>query len=642
MIPVLLTLMTLGWSQNCLSIRSTFEEQQHRRCAFTTERGSRSVHVLVQKGKQRANARFHTEALFTELQSGPIVRVMEKFQEITARSSLSRGLIQCQRRRLESRLSARFQDLIEGSAEGLALEARRRGLSQTPYSVDQVRLALMAVDLQIVMEGLAQRFRDNPPVVLTEIMTTCGLRMSLGQLGQILESLLGPLQNLKAGCLGFSVPAGDSVVGHMHGRNFDSDYNGTWPDHPVVSLVTEPGKYKYVAVAAAGVTYPGGISGFNEKGISVSSHQMSSTDYRTSFSSHQAEVGPYIQQRILSEAASIDAAAQIVAKTGRIGAWTILISDSKTGESAALEFTGQAWQLVGRTRGALGQSNHFTGDQMLGRDRPFSAAKLLESVSRRRAIDQNLANGQQKHLPWALDQLASHWDGLSQSQSTVGRTAVKTYNVMSTVALPDRRQLWISLGERLPAAHSTFAGFEVDWQRMDIHSVGVLRTQAYRDQPEFEGAIESLVRAKEAYGRGHHADALTQLERAETLARHSGVESFAPSYLRARLLGLSGRSVEAVQAVDQALAAPDATHDRWVRGRLFRINEMDLWPRRSAELAAYMNFRSTELERIRTEVLRLRSEFRHPEWDEMLRQIEDRVAGLKFRNSNHVDFVTIE
>ncbi len=112
-----------------------------------------------------------------------------------------------------------------------------------------------------------------------------------------------------------------------------------------------------------GLLYPGGISGYNTEGITVTLHQMYASDAVLKVPADQprkAALAPIIQQTILREARTIEDAVKIANRYQAIATWTILIAEAKTGKAAAIEITKEGATLVRQTRDQpIAQTNHI-------------------------------------------------------------------------------------------------------------------------------------------------------------------------------------------------------------------------------------------------------------------------------------------
>jgi len=456
--------------------------------------------VLKLKGSYLETVDQRTRLLSKEIIERPMGEVIRSIREDLSKGSrlaqdFKKAIFDCYYKQMRASVSNEFLSAGQHFAKSLSSNAL-----QIPYTKAELEKAVYAIELSIAAEGLMRKLDEDAVGTIAELTTSCGINISFELIHELLESL-NPFSKLKLGCLGFVSPTSTSREGVlMHARNLDANLVSTWNREPVLFLVEEPGFLKYAAVASAGVIYPGGISGMNEAGISVSLHEFSATPYRTYFSGRKAELAPFLQQRILREARTLDEAIAIAKRTKIFGAWTILVSDAKSQEVASIEISGDRIQVARkRANQPMGQSNHFLGSQMQNQYYPYSFGKLFESRSRLHVVENEMRDSSGEiDLDWMMDHLAGHTDELEGFRA-FKRTAVKAYNVLSTIAIPQWHQIWMSVGDRFPAAHSYFAGFEIDFDRMEFLTIDHRRTKAYEAIPNWEDSLQSYVDSRLTY-----------------------------------------------------------------------------------------------------------------------------------------------
>ena len=135
------------------------------------------------------------------------------------------------------------------------------------------------------------------------------------------------------GCTGFAVAPDLCADGRgLHARNFDGAFFA-WNRYPGIFLTdereTNPSWHRYASVGTAGLIYPGGISGMNDRGIACSLHQMSTVNFTSGNTDGGWEIAPVVQQRILREAGSLDEAVDLVRDIKHFASWTIVVSDAR-------------------------------------------------------------------------------------------------------------------------------------------------------------------------------------------------------------------------------------------------------------------------------------------------------------------------
>jgi hypothetical protein len=330
----------------------------------------------------------------------------------------------------------------------------------------------------------------------------------------------------RMGCTGFFVPPQDTADGaSLHARTFDGAFY-RWSRTPGLMLIDETAHApagerwrKYVALGTAGLIYSGGISGLNEAGIGISLHQLSTVNYDWNGSRGRKDLTPFVVQRILREARSLDDAAEIAEDSGHFGAWTILVSDAKGGGLRIEVCAGMRDPVrVTRLSDREPQTNHFrnrgfmeTGAKGFFSDAHFTPTynKWLESHSRYRRMSNKLGASPTPRFDtdWAIEALADHGDNLIGGASrSFGRTISRAYTQMVTIVRADgaRRSgadtVWITTGDRKPAPHAVYAGFAIDWNALSATPAPdrPMRRDASHDAAFMRG-LEHYANAVEAF-----------------------------------------------------------------------------------------------------------------------------------------------
>jgi tetratricopeptide (TPR) repeat protein len=220
----------------------------------------------------------------------------------------------------------------------------------------------------------------------------------------------------------------------------------------------------------------------------------------------KAALAPVVQQIILREARSIDDAVRIAKPFQAIATWTILIADAKTGEAAAIEITKGGVKLVRQVRHEpLAQTNHvFDKEQQAYAFFP-SYNKYVETHTRMATLEKafarlpvQAAQGDPFDAAKAIAQLANH-DDVNGRFQPFGTTAVKSYDVMSTVMLPQARKIYMSVGDFSPSPHATFLGVQLDENLDPIALLGTLRDQSLAGTPGVLQSLNDYIQARLAY-----------------------------------------------------------------------------------------------------------------------------------------------
>jgi hypothetical protein len=521
-------------------------------------------YVLKQRGSFRDIAYDHGRLLAAEMEIGAFPEIVSTISRgVNLESETFSAVASALYRAVSDRVLAHSSDEFQAAVDALA-EGYKAGRANPKFNDLEVRDAIIAIEVGNIVEGFSRIFAI--PVVRAlrapAILGLVASRLSdpkaknyveaAGQdeakqrdLAGVLGQLAGPNNRIDFACTGFAVPAALAAEGlHLHARNLDADlYN--WNKAPVLSLIDEteghPTWHKYAAFGTAGLIYPGGISGLNDAGIAVSLHQMSTTEVESGFIfDRRGDIAPVVEQRILREAASLDDAVDIVRDTRHFAAWTIFVSDAKTGAAGRIEINGERVRVATHENEAVAQTNHFLHPDMVERyfdedDDHFTPTfgKWLETHARydatRAALDRD-AGKNRIDVPWAIDWLASSRDGALEAirlkqetpaeplaaERAYGRVPRKVYGQLGSIVLADpkrrpwRDQVWMTTGDRQPAPQSSYCGWQVDWAGFELNPLAdptLHRVMRYEDdgRKNWEASLERYLWARLAVSRPRDA-----------------------------------------------------------------------------------------------------------------------------------------
>ncbi|MEM6490129.1 MAG: carcinine hydrolase/isopenicillin-N N-acyltransferase family protein, partial [Pseudomonadota bacterium] len=606
--------------------------------------------TLVQKGAFADCCHDHGYLLAAELETGVFPEILDTIaaDTDTASDTLDRLVDNLYRAITADVFGAcdpAFRQGIDALHDGYAAAMG----SAARFDREQVRAACVAIDAGNIATGLVRRLsRWGSASAGGALAYALGAMRrggpggddDLSVVGELFQAIVGRLRLLfdeeqalrdrapwrrarlaTMGCTGFA--AGPRLTAEglaLHARTFDGAFFA-WNAWPVIALIDERGsvpeaRHAFVAAGTAGLVYPGGIGGLNDAGLSCTLHQMSTTRFRTGRRESGFAIAPMVQQRILREASSLDEAVAIARSVSHFGAWTILVSDAKTGQALRIEISADHDPAVATSAPApwLAQSNHFLADAMAevmdkaSSDERFFAnahftptfGKWLETRARKARVEARMTDetgGSNPSLDTdvAINLLADHDDAMiGGGLRSFGRTIVKAYGQMVSIAraAPDRSAptgdaFWVSLGEVAPGPHSAVVGFAPDWAAGTLAPVAerpVRRAQRLSDARRgalgaYVAAFRTSLRPQDADGRylgGKPSldqaarlaeQALAGLDRA--IASWEGGEDWALRYARARLLvawALAAEAARADAAPRWAAAEADLSVLRAMRG----------------------------------------------------------------------------
>lgn len=502
------------------------------------------------------------------------------------------GLVECLSNRLLASTSTDFSESVSSFYEGYLAsfdsaklkDFDRHDCSKNdpdmPLCEARYKFAGVGIELSNLLSGIKYQAKTDKLGVWKRIRScvpTIKLRLAEAKLDSVRNKIRGYMDgafdflNLTGreigglGCTGFVMPGTKTQTGDLiHARNLDGDMVQTWNNHTLMILAEEydqNGKpyNKYVSAGTAALFYSGGISGINDKGLSVALHQMYPVPYNIDVANNAAEMAPFLQQRILREASTIEEAIALVEKTTHFASWTIVIAERKGDRSrvARVEITADGIEAKIEEEQMYVQTNHFLHDFTAPRAYAPNYNKFQESRARFTMVTKALAEMEARggaNLQSAMDLVASHSDGLINDYHLAnrtdggpnhdqlrafGRTPIKAYNVMTTQAVlgKDKTEFWITGGEINPAPHSAYIGFEIDFEEPGIgYTVkGEMKAKVLEGKPNYLASLDKYIAARQSKKDGNYFLAQTNLSEAIELAKADGVDELVYYYIRARV-----------------------------------------------------------------------------------------------------------
>lgn len=587
--------------------------------------GGRRIFVLRQSGTLADICHDQGRLLANEIAGGILPEILETIKVETDASSRSIDwIIAAVRRRFSDDVfeasPPEFRAAVDALSDGLA-----EVLGSERFSRRDVRDAMVAMDVGNLVRGFARlmlRPVANEAVAAFEYLSravsgfdrprpdTFEAEMALADreaIGRGVQKMQAPARQIGVGCTAAGAAAALTGDGHaLHARSFDGTFF-SWNRTPGLFLIDErasrPDWHRYAAVGTAGLFYSGGLSGMNDVGLAASIHQMSTARYDVGAPDEGYAMAPFLQQRILREASSLDEAHAILSEARHFAAWTIVVTDARAGVSARFEISGGT-QTVTRTDlgSSFAQSSHFCDPAMAEKHDFFedlhftpSFGKWLETRARHDTISNALAEGQASETlgtDWAIALLADHKDaGIGGRTRSFGRTICRANSLMSSIARPDADrtrcadEMWMTTGETAPGPHSRYMGFAIDWEALDITAVAdrpcrrvAADDEAFsRSLADYVAAYEVLARPKDARGgylgraprNGEvtliNQKALALVDRAVRRMDEAGRPDYALRYARARLnhaVGMIDAAAQDFVVLQNHIEAhPEDVHD---------------------------------------------------------------------------------
>lgn len=518
----------------------------------------KDFHFLDIHGSMKDVAYYHGKFLSPFMKKGVLQAVLDRRDEsLKAMSSSDRAQFQsvysCIMGRYERSvgkdLISEFESLAQGTRDGGTFVSDK----------DVVEASLM-IELSGYVDSLMLEMEQNKTKATMELLSRCGLKLTVNAAKSALEKLSRPLRNIKMGCTGFVASNDFTQNGaDIHGRNFDTGFVGVFEKYPVILRHTPVSGVPYMGMSTVGLHYSGGISGMNAAGMSISTHELRTKNYRTLYplkldlkpfngkllKREAALTAPYLANKILKETRSIDEAVALIKKTGNFGAWSFLISDAKTGEAASVEISGDIVRVAKRTKGSMAQTNHFLAADTKIDNFEHSINKSLESRARLALVEESLKHSKGRiDVNWGVELLSGHMD-YYQGLRSFGRTVSKAYTSMTHVMDVTNKEFWFSIGNTYPTNLSRFTGLKIDFKAKKDFFQFINTVEGQKSlkssMPNFVDSLHEYTMAYFAYNSNIGEtleglkEALAHLESAKTMSMLDGVEDFPTSIMISRV-----------------------------------------------------------------------------------------------------------
>ncbi len=524
------------FGQNCY-LKKEVDGQKLYGCQFPWT--NKELLILDLYGEIKETAYYHGLLLKNEIEDGVLAGIkQERYRSLITLDEKEQKqftqLSQCVLSSYKSSVSYDYRKMVKKLAKGM----KDAGSN---YDSKDLMEANFMVDLSIWFDTTTRKMEIAPHKTKRELMLTCGPQIVLSNIGGFIKKMAKHLAKFKFGCTGVAASsAATSDHALVLGRNFDTGLLGYYEKHQLILIQNNPNGIRSVGLTTAGMHFAGGISGFNNYGLTASLHQLQSENTKIRYTDQSSETTPYLLHNVLNQAKTLDEAINIIKETKGFGAWTIFIGDSKSDEIASIEMAGDKVVVARRTKGQyLAQSNHYFSNEMKKDGYEYSLGKTLESRARFSLVDRSLKNAFGSiDAQWVITMLSGHFDDLVGRRS-FGRTTTKVYTAASHVMIPSRQELWMSFGDKYPTNQSPFVGFRIQADN-SIQFLG--STEAKR-----ESNLESWYASQGEYVQAYMANednfrimdqaqkSIFHLDRAIELAQKDGITEFPYFLMRARM-----------------------------------------------------------------------------------------------------------
>lgn len=530
-------LFAMASHANCI-LKDELDGQRHFICqAPQTEK---TIHVLDLHGGFAETAYYHAYFMRQEIEQGILngvkVRTDRAFSEISKSEQEQSLLIKkCVIDSYRQSVSEEFKQGLRNFHRGLVAAGSTVSWQSYEESNYMVEFSIFADSIRRVISADAGKGK-------LKVFGSCAPYFIGHSIAKPFKKLAQSLRTLKMGCTGISASASSSKDGALvHGRNFDTGLLGFYEPSQVVVINHQKNGLTSVGLASAGLHYAGGISGFNNYGLSGSLHELQTEGTKIRHEAGASDIAPYLLHSILMKARSLNEAIEILKARRGFGAWTFLISDTKTDESASIELSGDTVVVARREqRKYLGQSNHFLAPETKAEGYEYSLNKTLETRARLQHVSRSIEQDWgQIDSQWVINRLSGHYDELVGHRA-FGRTTTKVYTAATHVMIPARQEWWMSIGETYPTNRSHFVGFRLVSGDVPVEIIGVTKAAEDLSKPRWYDSMKNYIQAYLANEQDHSTLAgidktLDLLATAQTTALENQIYEFPYHFMWARL-----------------------------------------------------------------------------------------------------------
>ncbi len=391
------------------------------------------------------------------------------------------------------------------------------------------------------------------------------------------SALMGKENQANIPGLGCTSVAAENADGDFfYGRNLDFAGVGLWDKHPTLLKIfpENSGEWKHLVIGADGLLF-GGITGVNEKGITVAVHQNYTSDIGVS-----GIPMLYLGELVLRSAENLDQALEILAKNRPSVRWTLVITDLTLGQAVAVETSPTNFYVRwGQPEGFV-QTNHLLGNR---ESEAITLGTKLNSLQRMKTAFELLLKNTANLKVESIAEI------LSYQQNQLGffsayADILKAHTIQTVIFSPKSDSLgtFYLSGEEAPTAGGKYFQFSLDrlfssepaeYQLVDLSKIGAEKRSrqieisqafhAYFDQRNHEQAIAilrnhdtlaaKLFQTSALFQSGRWTEALAVAERANREAKYMGE----PLYIRQSVRWLQLLSLYSLNRIAEARKIAD-------------------------------------------------------------------------------------
>lgn len=403
------------------------------------------------------------------------------------------------------------------------------------------------------------------------------------------SALMGKENQMNIPNLGCTSVAAENAEGDFfYGRNLDFAGVNLWDKHPtILKIIPDTGdEWKHLVLGADGLLF-GGITGVNEKGITVAVHQNYTSDIGVS-----GIPMLYLGELVLRSAENLDQAIEILAKHRPSVRWTLVVTDLTLGQAVAVETSPNHFFVRwGQPEGFV-QTNHLMGNREA---EAITLGTKLNSLQRMKTAFELLMKDTPNIKTGTIAEILSYQQNPA-GQFSAYADVLKAHTIQTVIFSPKTESLGTMhlSAEQAPTAGGKFFQFSLDhlfakepteFQIVDLAKVSAEKRarqieisqafHAYFDEKNFDGAISilrnhdtlaaRLFQTSALFQSGRWVEALAVAERANRDVRFLGE----PLYIRQSIRWLQLLSLYSLdRAVEARKLAEELAEEQPVNPRL--------------------------------------------------------------------------
>jgi tetratricopeptide (TPR) repeat protein len=312
-----------------------------------------------------------------------------------------------------------------------------------------------------------------------------------------------------------SVAAENSEGNFFYGRNLDFAGVNLWDQHPLILQIfpeKDSNELKHLIFGADGLLF-GGISGVNERGITISVHQNYSSD-----SSVSGIPMIYLGEMVLRSAETLDDALEILKNNRPSVLWTFVITDLQLGKAVAVETSTKRFSIRWMESEGFVQTNHSMHPEFKSSE-AITLGTKLNSLFRMKTAFEILLKNSEKIEASTIAKILSYQEN-PEGFFSAHHDILKAHTIQSLIFAPSLENLgslFIS-NDEAPASGGKFLHFSLD-QLLQSDSNLSFELKEFERNPQKRSRQKQISQAFHSYfDKKDLPDAISKLKNHPTIS----------------------------------------------------------------------------------------------------------------------------